>query len=414
MSNSKELDLVLFGATGFTGELVAQRLAQEPAGLRWALAGRSRDKLERVRASLAQTNPRCAELPILVADATDEAALLAIARQARVICSTVGPYLRHGLPLVAACARAGSDYCDLTGEVPFIHASIERNLSTARESGARLLHACGFDSIPSDLGVFALHQHMAERGLPLREARLFVHSAKGGFSGGTLATIIDLFAAGRADPKLRRLMIDPYALVPDSGEPRRRPKEPRGVAYDGEAGQWTAPFIMAGINTRVVHRSNALLGYPYGRDFRYAEYVGFGRGARAAAMATAMMAGIASFALLSISDITRPMLARLLPQGGEGPSEEQRTRGRWRVMLRGFSEKADQTDPQAAAVLRLSGEGDPGYASTARMLAEVALLLAETHGGGQSGGVYTPAAALGQTLIARLPRAGVQFQFTDP
>jgi short subunit dehydrogenase-like uncharacterized protein len=408
MASPKDLDLVLFGATGFTGQLVAERLAKEVASLRFGLAGRSLPKLERVRAALAKIDPRCADLPLLLADAADEAALAAVAARTRVICSTVGPYLKYGLPLLAACAAAGTDYCDLTGEVPFIRASIDRHLETARGSGARLLHACGFDSIPSDLGVFALHRQMAQRGLPLREARLFVRSAKGGFSGGTLATMLNLFEMGKADKGLRRMMVNPYALVPDDGDTRGRQNEPRSVRFDREAGQWTAPFVMAGINTRVVHRTNALLDYPYGRDFRYAEYVGFGRGPRAAAMAAAMMAGIAGFVLLSINDLTRPLLQRLLPQGGEGPSEEAREQGRWRVILRGFTDDK----AQAAAVLKLSGEGDPGYASTARMLSEVALLLVETHGKAP-GGVYTPAAAFGQTLVERLARAGVHFEFSD-
>lgn len=410
MASTRDLDLVLFGATGFTGQLVAERLAAEPSTLRWGLAGRSLPKLERVRASLAQRTPRCAELPLIVADASDAAALRAIAERTRVICSTVGPYMRYGLPLVAACAAAGTDYCDLTGEVPFIRSSIDRHLDTVKGSGARLLHACGFDSIPSDLGVFALHRYMSGRGQSLREARLFVRSAKGGVSGGTLATIVDLFAMGRADRTLRRMMVNPYALVPDDSDTRGRQNEPRSVSFDREAGQWTAPFVMSAVNTRVVHRSNALLGYPYGRDFRYAEYVGFGRGPRAAAMATAMMAGLAGFVLLSANDITRPMLARLLPQGGEGPSEEARQAGRWRVVLRGSTDAGSA----AVAVLQISGEGDPGYASTARMLTEVALLLAETHGTGQSGGVYTPAAAFGQTLVERLARAGLRFEFSDP
>ncbi len=409
MASSKDLDLVLFGATGFTGQLVAERLAREPATLRFGLAGRSRAKLEQVRAALAQKEPRCAELPLFVADAADEAALFSIASRSRVICSTVGPYLKYGLPLVAACAKAGTDYCDLTGEVPFIRASLDHHLDTARASGARLLHACGFDSIPSDIGVFALHKYMAQRGLPLREARMFVRSAKGGFSGGTLATIVYLFEQGKADRRLRRLMVNPYALVPDDSDTRGRQNEPRGVSFDREAGHFTAPFVMAGINTRVVHRTNAMLGYPYGRDFRYAEYVGFGRGPRAAAMAAAMMVGLTGFMLLSLSDLTRPLLSRLLPQGGEGPSEEARAHGHWRVMLRGFTD----SKASAAAVLRLSGEGDPGYASTSRMLAEVALLLVETHGQGQPGGVYTPAAALGQSLVDRLPRAGVRCEFSD-
>lgn len=408
-TSSREFDAVLFGATGFTGQLVAECLAQSSQPLRWALCGRSEDRLRGVRQALAKLNPRCADLPILQADASDAQSLLAVAAKTRVICTTVGPYMRYGLPMVAACAEQGTDYCDLTGEVPFMRTSIDRHNETAKQTGARILHACGFDSIPSDIGVLALHDFMRARGKALSAAHLFVKSMRGGASGGTLASMLNLLQDAVGDRSLRRLLANPYALVPDPDASRGRQPDLRSVAYDREAKEWTAPFVMGTVNTRVVHRSNALLDYPYGRDFRYSEVMGFGDSLRGMARASTAFAGMAGFAALGSNNSTRALLGRFLPKPGEGPTEEARRKGRWRFDVRGFVAGSDR----AQALLTLRGEGDPGYASTSRMLSEVILLLIETHGNARQGGVQTPAAALGMPLVARLGRAGVQFDLSE-
>ena len=408
-SLDRPFDLVLFGATGFTGRLVAERLAQCETPLRWAISGRSEDKLRSVRQALTQKYPQCAELPLLTADASNPASLSAVAQKTHVICTTVGPYLRYGLPMVAACAEHGTDYCDLTGEVPFMRASIDRHHAQAQKTGARIVHACGFDSIPSDLGVLALHDFLRQRGHTLREAHLFVKSMRGTASGGTVASMLTVMEQAVADRSLRRLLANPYALVPDSSEPRVRQSDLRSVAFDREAQEWTAPFLMGTVNTRVVHRSNALMGNPYGRDFRYSECMGYGGSLKGAVRAATTLAGLAGFAALSASPMTRPLLARVLPKPGEGPSEEAMQQGRWRLHIRGLVEGHDR----ARALLQLRGEGDPGYASTSRMLSEVARLLVETHGAASAGGVLTPASALGMKLIERLPRAGLHFELSE-
>lgn len=408
LSSDRPYDLVLFGATGFTGRLLAEHLSRSDAPVRWALSGRSEEKLRSVRQALAQHNPRCAELPILTADASDPASLQRVAQTTRVICTTVGPYLRHGLPMVAACAEHGTDYCDLTGEVPFMRTSIDRYHTQAQTTGARIVHACGFDSIPSDIGVLLLHDFLRARGHRMREARLFVKSMKGSASGGTLASMMNLMQLAVADRSLRRLLANPYALLPDPSESRERQPDLRSVAFDREAQEWTAPFVMGTVNTRVVHRSNALLADLYGRDFRYSECLGFGNGLRSAARATTAFAGLAGFAALCSNALTRDALGRFLPKPGEGPSPEVMQRGRWRVHIRGFVDGHDR----AQALLQLSGEGDPGYASTSRMLLQVALLLVETHGSARVGGVQTPASALGRTLAERLPSAGLRAELS--
>ena len=421
-SPPRDFDIVLFGATGFTGRLVAERIAEHAASmgtLRWALAGRNPDKLAAVRDAVAAKFPGCAQLPLLTVDASDGAGLRAVARRTHVVCTTVGPYLRLGLPLATACAEEGTDYCDLTGEVQFMHENIARTQARAVQTGARIVHTCGFDSIPSDMGVRVLHDALAKQGKQLAAARLYVRSIKGGMSGGTLASILTLLEQAASDRNVRRMLADPLALVPknegdsDQSRAQRRSalRDPKKLSFDTEARQWTIPFFMGVVNSRVVHRSNALLGHPYGRDFRYAEYVGLGAGPRGAVLGAAMMGGLGGFLLLGLNGVTRGWVSRLLPEAGTGPSPDVVQRGRWHLQIRGYV--ADM--PQAAAVLSVRGQGDPGYGSTSRMLTEVALLLAETaHTTDKVGGIQTPASALGMPLVPRLARAGVTFELQTP
>jgi len=399
---NKEFDLVLFGATGFTGKLTAEYLIKKRPALRWALAGRSRDKLERVRDDLAAIDPAARDLPILVGDSLDRAAMDSIAARARVVCTTVGPYARYGGPLVAACAEHGSAYCDLTGETPWIREMIDAHHERAAETGARIVNCCGFDSIPSDLGVFVLHDHLAKQGKQLAEAHYRLVRAKGGLSGGTAASIFNI-ATQMGDPKVRRALGDPYALNP-KGSPRGPDKgDLLHPARDAETGHWIAPFVMASINTRIVRRSNALFDFAYGRDFRYDEAIDMGRGPLGLARATGLSAGMAGFMIAVGIGPTRKLLERKLPSPGEGPSREERENGYFRIEIH-----AKSTDGERLRA-RVEADNDPGYGATAKMLAESALCLAQDDLPAR-GGILTTAAAMGMKLVERLRGAGMRFE----
>ena len=397
MDTTREHDIVLHGATGFVGALVAAYLAGAAhADVRIALSGRSREKLERTRAEL----PSSAQgWPLVVADAADPTALAALAASTRVVVSTVGPYATYGLPLVEACARAGTHYADLTGEVLFVREAIDRCDALARESGARIVHSCGYDSVPSDLGVLLLHEAAGE----LADVRL-VATAKGGLSGGTVASMRAQMDAMRHDPAARRLAADPHALSPDpAAEPA--PVQPPDAGPPGRLrdGTWTAPFIMAGYNTRIVRRSNALTDWSYGRGLRYGELMGCGRGVRGAAAAGGVTAGLVG-ALAGISAAmttapTRALLDRVLPAPGSGPSAATRAAGWFRSELHAVASGGRRFRAVVA------GAGDPGYAATAVMLGESALCLAEDATGDRAGSL-TPATAMGTALVERLRKAG--------
>jgi short subunit dehydrogenase-like uncharacterized protein len=419
---SRPFDLVLFGATGFTGRLVAEYLAERSATsgaerLRFALGGRNREKLESVRAGLVGIDPRLADLPILVADSGDETALRAVAAQTRVVCTTVGPYAIHGLPLVGACAALGTDYCDLTGEVQFIRAAIDQHHATATATGARIVPSCGFDSLPSDLGVHLLGEHFRARGMALAEARLYVEKMAGGASGGTIASMLNLLEEASRDRKVRSLLGDPYALIPDRQVDRGPDgSDQMGVRWDKDNERYSAPFVMAAINTRVVRRSNAIAGYPYGHDFRYSEVMGFRSGARGFWKATGLSIGLGAFIGLAALPPVRKLIAKRIPPGA-GPTKEERERGSFRIRIIGYGGHGGHGGPgtgtqsgRERAEALIEGHRDPGYGETARMLGQAALCLAlDPRPEGATGGVLTPAVALGTRLIERLRGFGMRW-----
>lgn len=402
MSAERELDVVLFGATSFVGRLCAEYLAgAAPPQARIALAGRSRERLLELQSSLGA---RAAEWPLLVADTTDPGSVGELAAATRVLATTVGPYRRYGLPVLEACATAGTHYADLTGEVLFMREAIDRFDAVAAASGARIVHSCGFDSIPSDLGVLLLHEAAAADGAgELEETTLVVRAMKGGASGGTIASLKGELDAARTDRELARLLADPYALSPDRGaEPRLGDeRDLRGVRNDRELGTWVGPFVMSAINTRVVRRSNALQGWAYGPRFRYREVMGFGSGPLAAAQAGALAGGVgALIAGLSVRPL-RAALDRVLPAPGEGPSERRCERGFFRIEIHA------RTSSGARYLCRVAASGDPGYKATAVMFGESGLCLALD--GEQlppRAGVLTPATAMGDALVRRLRLAG--------
>lgn len=396
-------DLVLFGATGFVGRLTAARLALDaPAGVRVALAGRSRSRLEALRAELPES---ARTWPLIVTDVGDPAALADLATSTRVLVSTVGPYLRHGLPVVQACVEAGTDYADLTGETLFVRQSIERFHGAAQQSGARIVHSCGFDSVPSDLGVgLTAARARDERAGELEDTVLHVRSMRGGFSGGTIDSLRQQLIDVAGDARLRRVLSSPTALT-GRVEPVRRRSVPRrrsglAVGQDTASGRWSAPFVMGGYNRQIVLRTGALAQPPYSPDFRYREVVDVARGPLGAVGATAML--LLSTALLGGMALkpTRVLLDRLLPDPGEGPSEKTIRHGRFAVEIDAT------TSSRARFRTTIAAAFDPGYGGTAVMLAQSGLSLAQDLDPDRTGGVLTPMIAFGDRLAARLRASG--------
>jgi len=415
-NRSRRFDVVLWGATGFTGKLTAEYLLQRHAGqgLRIALAGRNADKLERVRQELASVDPEAKTFELLTGDSHDRASLDAITKDAEVVCTTVGPYAKYGKALVESCVEAGTDYCDLTGEPQFVRAMIDEHHARAVETGARIVHCCGFDSIPSDLGTWNLVQEAKERfGIALDEVKLITGRMKGGVSGGTIASMLQVVEDAKADRSILRVLGNPYGLNPQ-GE-RRGPdtSDQRGVRYDDDLPGWTGPFVMASINTRVVRRSNALLGYPYGREFRYSECSGTGGGPKGLMRATSLAAGVTGLMAGITFAPTRNLIMRKLPSPGEGPTREQREAGSFVLHLIGRGRT--ETGQPAQVRSRVVGKADPGYGETAKMLGESALCLALDGDALESpGGMGTPAATMGKPLLARLRHQGMEFVVDPP
>lgn len=391
----RTFDLVLFGATGFTGKLVAEYLATHAKDLSWAIAGRNQRKLEEVRDALG-----LAGLPVRVADSQDAVAIDALTKETRVVCTTVGPYAVYGKTLVDACAANGTHYCDITGEVPFVRASIDDNHERAKASGARIVHFCGFDSIPFDLGVHMLWDAASRR--PLRWAKGYCGRMKGGsFSGGTAASMINLVEESLRDPRIRKLAGDPHALDPDPRAAKRDPRERdrMGVRFDPDLPGWTAPFLMAAVNTRVVRRSNALIGY--GPSFVYTEAMSLPAGPRGVALGAAIAGGLGAFIAGAVFPPTRALLQRfVLPAPGEGPSKEKRESGWFEVHVLAETEDGEKLRGY------VKGTSDPGYGETAKMLGESALCLAKDDLT-TTPGVLTPASAMGMRLVERLRAAGM-------
>ncbi len=411
MTTQRNFDVVLFGATGFTGKLVAEYLARKVGHrLPWAIAGRSKAKLEAVRDDLAKIDPLLKDLPIRLADSHDEGALAELVPQTKVVCTTVGPFAKHGRALVRACAQHGTSYCDITGEVHFVRASIDENHGRAQETKARIVHCCGYDSIPFDLGVHLLWHQAKKRGdKGLAWAKGYAGRTKGGFSGGTLASMIELIATATKDKDVRKVLTNPHALDP-TPPPRNEidpfERDQRGVRFDNDLDRWTAPFLMAGCNTRVVRRSNALVHY--GDHFKYNESMSLPKGPKGLVAASAVTAGIASFAAVAAFSPTRKLLAKAVTAPGDGPSKEARDAGYFETHVVAEGEGGERLRGLVA------GDSDPGYGETAKMLAESALCLAQDAAQlDERYGVLTPASAMGMHLVERLRDAGMTFIAND-
>ena len=385
---AKAFDLVVHGATGFTGRLVVEYLLQRyPAGsgLRWAMGGRSAEKLASVRDAIGAP----ADTPLVLTDSSDPASLQALMSQTRLVLTTVGPYQLYGSELVAACAAAGVDYVDLCGEPAWMRQMIDAHEATAKASGARIVFSCGFDSIPFDMGVWMLQNEMRARfGHAAQRVRGRVRKMKGTFSGGTAASLKATMAAAAANPGVLDLLRNPFSLTPGFEGPR----QPSGSKpmVDEALGLWVAPFVMAAINTRNIHRSNFLLGHSYGADFVYDEMLVTGAGEKGEAIANAVAAD-------------KSLGSDSGPKPGEGPSREERDAGFYDVLFLG--EDAEGNHLRVA----VKGDRDPGYGSTSKMIAEAAVCLLQD-ATSTPGGIWTPAPALGQALIDRLQaHAGLTF-----
>ena len=398
--------LTVFGATSFVGQILTRYLYGRfgtDGDLRWAIAGRSERKLRELHGSLY---PKAAKLPQIVANAGDEKALREMCAESRVVISTVGPYALYGEPLVKICANTGTDYCDLTGEVQWIRRMIRKYEGAARASGARIVHCCGFDSIPSDLGVHFLQKHaMQKYGRTCSQVKLRVKAMRGGASGGTIASMLNVVKEASDDPELRRELANPYSLCPDGYTPQLRQPNISLAEYDTDFKSWIAPFVMAAVNTRIVHRTNALSKQAYGADFRYDEAVLRGDGFKGRAAATSMGAGLGAFMAAAAVPPTRWVLERFLPGPGEGPSPEEQRNGFFDIRIFG------RTEGHTLQV-KVTGDRDPGYGSTGKMLGQAGACLAlDTPKANTPGGFWTPATIFGDRLIERLTRySGLRFE----
>lgn len=409
--SQQQFDVVVFGATSFVGQILAHYLYRRHGvggEFRWAIAGRSQTKL---KALCTELGADADKLVTLVADAADESALQAMCTQTRVIVSTVGPYALYGSPLVKVCAESGTDYCDLTGEIQWVVKMIEMHEATARKTGARIVHCCGFDSIPSDLGVHFLQlQANKQFGQPCTRIKLRVKSMRGGFSGGTAASLMNVVKEATRDAVLRKLLADPYAACPNDG-PRRVPQPNVSFAeYDPDADSWVAPFIMAGINTRIVHRSNALRDGAYGDGFTYDEATLTGRGFKGRVAAIGMGTALGGFLFATALPPTRWLLQKfVVPQPGEGPSPQEQENGFYDMRLYG------KTAEGKTLKVKVTGDRDPGYGSTAKILGEAAACLAlDIPKAEKTGGFWTPATIFGDKLIQRLTAdAGLGFEVIE-
>ena len=390
MKSDRPFDIVVYGATGYTGRLVAEYLAHHHAGsgIKWAMAGRSMAKLEEVRELIGAP----ADTPLIEANSDDPASMAALAGSARVILTTVGPYQLYGEPLVKACAEAGTDYADLCGEPGWMREMIDRYDAVAKASGARIAFSSGFDSIPFDLGVLMLQKAAtAKFGQPAPRVKGRVRGMQGTFSGGTAASLTETMKAVARNPKLIPILQSPFGLTPGF----EGPSQPKGLVpeYEESVGKWAAPFIMATINTKNVHRTNLLLGHPYGKDFKYDE------------MMLTSAGELGQKAAHAIGEMLKNPFGAKPPKPGEGPSPEEREAGFYDVLFIG-----EYPDGESLRY-GVKGRYDPGYGSTSRMIAETGIALLDCASGG---GVSTPGALLGEALVDRLTEhAEITFAVED-
>ncbi|GJM12335.1 MAG: saccharopine dehydrogenase [Pseudohongiella sp.] len=403
---NKEFDIVVFGATSFVGKILCDYLVNEytEPNLTWAMAARSESKLQELQAALGE---EAAAIPLIVADSADEESLRGMCERSELVITTVGPYALYGELLVKVCCELGTDYCDLTGEPHWISRMIARYEADAKRSGARIVNCCGFDSIPSDLGVKFLQDHAQRHfGSYCDEVKLRVKVLKGGASGGTIASGLNVYKEASADPEIRKEMLDSYSLCP-ADHAFTVKQHNVSVEFDEDFDSWAAPFIMASINTRVVLRSNALIQGYYSESFKYDEAMltGSGKKGEKAAKKAAFGTRVSMF-MMAFAPMRWLATRFFLPSPGEGPSPEQQLNGCYDLRLLGKTERGERVR------IKVSGDRDPGYGSTAKMLAQAAISLRRDVDEGEvGGGFWTPATAFNEKLISRLmDHAGMDFE----
>jgi len=404
-------DVVVFGATSFVGQILVRYLTEQfgvHGELKWAIAGRSDEKLRDVRQAVGKD---AIGLPLMVANASSETSMKEMCGQTRVVISTVGPYALYGEALVKVCAQTGTDYCDLTGETQFIRRMVDKYEKDAQASGARIVHCCGFDSIPSDLGVFFLQQEAVERfGEPCSDVTMRVKTIKGGASGGTIASMLNVVKEAVGNPSLRKELANPYYICPPSNEQRPRQHTVKGAEYDANVNSWIAPFVMAAVNERVVLRTNALTGDSYGKDFSYNEAMQTGPGFKGKAIAWTATIGIGMFMLAAVIPPLRWLMERfLLPKPGEGPSPEQQLNGFYDLRFVG------KTASGKTIKVKVTGDRDPGYGSTAKILGQAGVcIVKDIAKSDKAGGFWTTAIMFENHLLKRLRKdAGLTFDVIE-
>ena len=405
---SRKYDVVLWGASGFTGKLVAEYLSRKYGvnkELKWAIAGRNKAKLESLRASLDEL-----EIPIIIADSKNRKSLDDMVSQTKVICSTVGPYALYGSELVASCVANHTDYCDLTGEVQWMRKMIDQYHHAAVRAKVKIVHTCGFDSIPSDMGVFFIQEEAKKLyGNYLSQIKMRLKAAKGGMSGGTYESLKNVMVEAAKEKEIYQVLINPYSLNPDEYPDGLDKPDLRKVEYDEDLDTWISPFIMATINTKVVRRSHALKGLPYGKDFQYDEAVMTGKGMKGKVKSIGSIMAIGALMAGKPGSMINKAVSFFLPKAGEGPGKKERENGFYNFVI--WGKTIDGQEIKGS----VKGDMDPGYGSTSKMLGESAVCLALDQGiTPKEYGMLTPSVAMGSVLLERLiQNAGLKFEIKN-
>ena len=412
MKKNIKYDLIVFGATGFTGKLIVEYLIKY-YGLKnqkftWAIAGRDRLKLEELKQALIRIDPLSVKIDTLIADSFNSKSLDILTSSCRVIITTVGPYIEYGLPLVESCVKNHTDYCDLTGEVPFIRESIDLFHEKAKKNKCRIIHSCGFDSIPSDLGVLLLQKNSLEKfNKVCDDINLYVRSIKGGLSGGTISSMIKITKYISSHPEKRRIITSPFSLNP-MDKIKNNVQQPvlKSIRWDSAFKKWTCPFLMSGINTRVVRRTNAIAEFSYGENFKYNEVSSFNKGLNGFLKAFTMLMTLVFLQFSLRSNLLMWILRKIIfPKPGDGPSKYKMQNGFFKLKIIGSINKIRKNS------VTVIGDSDPGYSATSKMLTESAIsILLNENLIPKKYGVLTPASGIGLVLIERLKGKGISFK----
>jgi len=401
---SRKYDVIIWGATGFTGRLVAEYINGKygvDGTLKWAMAGRNAQKLESVSAEMGISG-----VDFVVADSHDRASLDAMCAQTSVICTTVGPYAKYGSELVESCIANGCDYCDLTGEVQWMRKMIDDHQVAAQKAGVRIVHTCGFDSIPSDMGVYFLQREaQSQLGGPCDQVHMRVKAMKGGLSGGTYASLSYVMEQAQEDRSIYKTLTNPYGLNPKGEQSGPDKRDLQSVVKDRDINAYIGPFIMAGINTKVVRRSNALSQYPYGKEFLYDEAMVTGKGLSGKMKGYGLLATLGMLMVGKPGSMMKKLVDKTQPKPGEGPNKQERENGFYNLLFLG------KQDGDIKIKAKVTGDRDPGYGSTSKMLAESAICLAlDKEKTPKVTGMLTPSVAMGDALLDRLEQnAGLTF-----